>query len=119
MKKKIKHYILLFLLPVFIFFLIATMSNIVPFGKYIFNCFDSFHMYIALLTKTIKNFSYYTLNGGLGTNLYSIKCLYMNSPLNYLFLLFKNNQVYDFYTILIYLRVGLSALTMGIYINSI
>ncbi len=119
--KKRKFYILAFLIPLVIFFLISLIANHIPFGEYIYNYFDSYVQYPAFLTETIRSIksgAFYTLLGGFGTDFYNIRTLYMNSPLNFLFLLFKQENLYIFYTILIYLRIGLASITFGIYLNS-
>lgn len=119
--KKRKFYFLAFIIPLIFFFLISLITNHIPFGKYIYNYYDSYVEYPALLKETIRSIktgSFYTLLGGFGTDFYNIKTLYMNSPINLLFLLFKQEHLYTFYTILIYLRIGLSSITMGIYLNS-
>lgn len=119
--KKRKFYILAFLIPLVIFFLISLIANHIPFGEYIYNYFDSYVQYPAFLTETIRSIksgSFYTLLGGFGTDFYNIRTLYMNSPLNILFLLFKQENLYIFYTILIYLRIGLASITFGVYLNS-
>lgn len=121
--KKIKNYLLSFFIPTIIFLIIATLTNHVPFGKVLFNAFDAYSMYPSLLVGTVKSFFngdfFYSLGAGLGTDFYNIKSLYMNSPLNLLLVLFGYKNVYIFFTFLIYLRVGLSSLTMNIYLNSI
>lgn len=120
MKKK-KFYILAFLIPLVMFFLVSTIANHIPFGEYIYNYFDSYVQYPAFLTETIRSIklgTFYTLLAGFGTDFYNIKTLYMNSPLNLLFFLFKQENLYIFYTFLIYLRIGLSSLTFGVYLNS-
>lgn len=119
--KKRKFYFLAFIIPLIFFFLISLITNHIPFGKYIYNYYDSYVQYPALLKETIRSIktgSFYTLLGGFGTDFYNIKTLYMNNPLNLLFLLFRQEHLYTFYTILIYLRIGLSSITMGIYLNS-
>lgn len=123
MLKRIKYYLLAFVVGVALFSLICCFSGFVPFGKYIFNIFDSFKMYPALLAQLKRTmFSanvFYTLNAGLGVDFFNIKTLYMNSPLNILFLLFDEKYIYYFYTFLIYFRVGLATITMCFYLNSI
>ncbi len=120
MKKK-RFYLLAFLIPLVIFFIISMIANHIPFGEYIYNYFDSYVQYPTFLTETIRSIksgSFYTLLGGFGTDFYNIRTLYMNSPLNILFILFKQKNLYIFYTILIYLRIGLASITFDVYLNS-
>lgn len=123
MKQKFTHYILSFFFPIVLFLIMATLSDHVPFGKFLFNIYDSYTMYPSLLMHTIRSIKcgniFYTLSSALGTDFYSVRSLYMNSPLNLLFLLFKEKHLFLFYTMLIYLRVGLSGLTMNLYLNFI
>lgn len=121
--RKMKYYILSFFIPIFIFVSICIVSKIYPFGNRLLNLFDSYKQYpsmlIEMVTK-IKNHEslFYTLHGALGTNFYSIMCYYTLSPLNLLFLFFKTNQIYLFYAILIYLKMGLSSLCLFIFFNN-
>ena len=49
-KKKVIHYIIAFILPVLLLFIIAMLSNHVPFGEYLFNYSDAYSMYPAIST---------------------------------------------------------------------
>lgn len=105
------------------FLMIALLTDHVPFGKYLFNYIDSYKMYPSLLVNTIRSLRegqiFYNLHSALGTDFYNMMTLYMNSPLNLLFMFFKENQLISFYTLLMFFRVGLSGLTMCIFLNSI
>lgn len=120
-KRKIFFYGIVFLVPILLFLLIATITNHVPFGKYLFNIYDSYSMYPSLLVETIRGLKegnfFFTFFAGLGIDFYNIKTLYMNSPLNLLFLFCEENSVFDFYTFLMCFRVGLSSLTMAVLLN--
>lgn len=121
MKKKILFYLFVFFVPITLFFIIATITNHVPLGKYLFNVYDGYFMYPSLLVHTIRSIKegnvFFTFLAGLGVDFYNIKTLYMNSPLNLLFIFFKENMIFEFYTFLIYLRVGLSSLSMAVLLN--
>ena len=123
MKKKY-FYLLSFLLPITIFFIIASLCGYIPFGDHTFNIYDSYYQYPTFLVelgnmlrsgKTV----FYTLHAGLGVNFFSILNLYAGSPLNLLSIFFNNINIYIFYAILIYLKIGLAGLTMSIYLNSL
>lgn len=122
-KKKIKNYALAFIIPIVMFLIISILTNHVPFGKYLFNYIDSYKMYPSLLVNTIRSLKegqfFYNLHSAFGTDFYNMRSLYMNSPLNLLFLFFKEDQLILFYTLLIFFRMGLSGLTMCIFLNSI
>lgn len=124
MKKNVViYYIKAFFTGIILLLIMSTISNCVPFGKYLYNNVDSFYMYPQLLVHSIRtlfdgNF-FYNLNSFLGSDFYNVRTLYMNSPLNLLIIFFKNSNVFSFYTFLIYLRTGLSTLTMCVYLNSI
>lgn len=122
-KKKVIHYIIAFILPVLLLFIIAMLSNHVPFGEYLFNYSDAYSMYPAILTHSIRtildgNF-FYNIYSALGSDFYNLRTLYMNSPFHLLFFLFKKENIFVFYTILLFLKVGLSSYTMCIYLNHI
>jgi len=122
-KKKVIHYIIAFILPVLLLFIIAMLSNHVPFGEYLFNYSDAYSMYPAILTHSIRTILdghfFYNIYSALGSDFYNLRTLYMNSPFHLLFFLFKKENIFVFYTILLFLKVGLSSYTMCIYLNHI
>ena len=123
MKKNVLYYFGAFLIPIIIFIVLCFISDLYPFGKYLLNLFDSSSMYPSLIIEYINNLKtgssiFYTFHAGLGTNFISLINLYVGSPLNLLFAFFKTNQIYLFYAILIYIKMGLSSLCLYIYFNN-
>ncbi len=122
MKKKYFYYILCFICPILGLFLISTFVGFIPFGKHTFNVFDAYYQYAPILeeyTYKLKTGSslLFTLHGGMGVNFLSIINLYAGSPFNLLGIFFKRENIYIFFTILIYIKLGLSGLFMNVYLN--
>ncbi len=122
MKKK--YYLLSFIAPMLLLFIVSTLCGYIPFKDYTFNKFDAFYEYPTFLVelgRMLREGSsvFYTLHAGMGVNFFSILNLYGGSPLNIFSVFFDNTTIYIFYTILIYLKLGLSGLTMSIYLNSL
>ena len=123
MKKK-KFYLLSFLAPMLLLFVVSIICGYIPFGEYTFNKFDAFNEYPTFLVelgRMLREGSsiFYTLHAGMGVNFFSILNLYGGSPLNLFSIFFDNTTIYIFYTLLIYLKLGLAGLTMYIYLNSL
>ena len=121
---KRKFYLLCFIIPIFLLFIVSSLCGYIPLGPYTFNIFDSFNEYPTFLVELGNMLRsgrsiFYTLHAGLGVNFFSILNLYGGSPLNLFSVFFDNTNIYIFYAILIYLKIGLSGLTMGIYLNSL
>lgn len=123
MNKK-KFYLLSFIAPMLLLFIISTICGYIPFGEYTFNKFDAFYEYPTFLVELGRMLRegrsiFYTLHAGMGVNFFSILNLYGGSPLNLFSVFFDNTTIYIFYTILIYIKLGLAGLTMSIYLNSL
>lgn len=109
MTKKIK-YLLSFILPISIFFIISWICGFIPFGAYSHNIFDAFFEYPTFIME-LRNMLrgaqniFYTMHGALGVNFFSILTLYGGSPLNLLFYFFPQDKIYLFYTLLIYFKI--------------
>lgn len=117
-------YLASFLIPIIFFFILSYICGYIPFKGASYNAFDAFYEYPTFLMelgnmlKTGRSI-FYTLHGALGVNFFCILNLYGGSPLNLLAYFFNNENIYLFYTLLIYLKIGLSGLTMYIYLNSL
>ncbi len=121
--KKILFYFLSFLIPIAIFGIICFITKFYPFGENLLNKYDSYKMYPSLLLEYINKFRsgnslLYTFHAALGTNFISLIHLYLGSPFNLLLLFFKNDQIYLFYSIIIFLKIGLSSLCLFIYFQN-
>ena len=124
-EKKINNklmYFLAFIIPVIIFFITAALAGYLPFGKEIYQVYDARHQYPGFFIELINRINdgnlFYSFAGGLGFNFFGTLTYYLMSPLNFLVLLFTNKTLTYFFMIIIYIRVGLSGLTMAIYLNS-
>lgn len=117
MKKSKIFYLLSFLIPITIFFILAFFNDFIPFGNQSYNIFDSNLQYPGFFVQ-LKSFSAFNFTGGLGFNFIGMATYYLMSPLNLLFLLFKNVNYHMFLALLIYIKIGLSGLTMFIFLNS-
>lgn len=123
-KKNIIYYILSFIIPLIIFSYICYVAKIYPFGDILINKYDSFGQYTSFLIELISKLKmggnfFYTLHAGCGSNFLGIFNLYASSPLNLLFIFFKSNQVYSFYILLTYLKIGLSGLSLFLYLKNV
>ena len=123
MKRKY-YYILSFIAPMLLLFMVSTICGYFPFGDYTFNKYDAFYEYPTFLVELGNMLRsgrsiFYTLHAGMGVNFFSILNLYGGSPLNLFSVFFDNTTIYIFYTLLIYVKLGLSGLTMNIYLNSL
>ena len=123
MKRKY-YYLLSFLAPMALLFIASAFCGYIPFSSYTFNNYDSYYEYPTFLIELgniLQNGRsiFYTLHAGMGVNFFSILNLYGGSPLNLFSVFFDNTTIYIFYTLLIYVKLGLSGLTMSIYLNSL
>ncbi len=121
MKKKY-IYIISIMVPVLIFFLMSTISKYIPFFDEIYQVFDARHQYpgfyIELMNRLKEGNFFYSFNGGLGFNFLGTLTYYLMSPLNLLMIFFSAASLSYFFLITILIRIGLSGLTMAIYLNN-
>ena len=116
MKKNIIYYLIAFILPILIFCFAMYSMNVYPFGNLSIRTSDSFSQYPAFF-EGLKNFNIFTFNIGLGENFYPTFTTYLCNPLNLLYFLFKKENFDLFYIILLFIKIGLSGLTMNILLN--
>lgn len=121
-KNNLKVYLLSFFIPLIIFFITSTLAGYIPIFKEVFQVYDARHQYPGLYMELINRINagniFYSFNGGLGFNFIGTLTYYLMSPLNILLFFFKNYSITYFFMLIIYLRVGLSGLTMSIYLSS-
>lgn len=122
MLKKIKqnHLLWCFLIPLIILLIYQTI--IWFYGKMIFAANDCYYQYIPfyeLLYQKVKDGSslIFSDKGSLGVNFYGIYCYYLSSPLNFLIFLFPEGFVPYIVNSLIILKLALSGLSFGYYLN--
>ena len=123
MKMKKRYiYLLAFFIPILIFFLMSLIAGYVPFFEEIFQVYDARHQYpgfyIEMMNKLKEGNIFFSFGAGLGFNFLGTITYYLMSPLNILAIFFKAENLTYFFLIIIYLRIGLSGLTMAIYLNN-
>ena len=120
--KKYSNYLLAFLLPIGIMLFVMIISKIYPFGDKILLMQDGYTQHPGFLNSFInsiitgKSFLY-SFKGLIGFNLYACFAYYTFNISNLLFLLFKTNNIIDFYTFIIILKIGLASLSMCIFLS--
>lgn len=102
---------------------ICVAQEIIPFGTNSLTIVDSVHQYLPFMAeqkyKLVNEGSlFYTWNIAMGSNFVSLSAYYLNSPFNYLLLLFNKNNLILGINIIIVLKVCLSALSMAYYLSN-
>lgn len=121
--KKYKIEILSFFIPIVIFAIACIFSKIWPFGSHYIATYDGsaqypgFTTYLTNVLKGSESF-FYSFKGGLGYNFYATAIYYLFNPTSLLSVFFNKNNIMIFYTLIVFLRIGLSGLTMAIYLKS-
>lgn len=121
-KKNILMYILSFLIPFLIFNIVFLMLDISFFSSKNVLTSDMQSQYYPLFTYfknifSMKNSIFYSFSNGIGGSMLSTIAYYLSSPFNLLLLLFNNDNLYKGISLLITLKIGLSGLTMYIYLD--
>ena len=125
MKKNFKKHlpeILAFILPILIMLICCLVCKIYPFGGQVLSKYDGYYQY-AGFTSYYKNVLlgneslFYSFKGLLGYNFYATSIYYMFNPTN-LFCIFSTSEnILEYYTFIILLRIGLSGFTMCKYLK--
>ncbi|MDD6401012.1 MAG: YfhO family protein [Lachnospiraceae bacterium] len=111
-----------FLISIFLGLISFKLSNIVPFGNRALTCADANIQYLDFF-EYLRNILCgkekigYTLNNGMGGDTLALFSYYLASPLNLLVIFFKQQDLKLFFSILVLLKLALSALTANIYLN--
>lgn len=116
--KNILYAILSFITPIIIFYVVLLINGI-PHKK-IFYSSDALKQYIPtfkyLYNVLHGNSSFpYTFSKGIGGTMYGAFFYGLSSPINFLVYFFKNIEF--FYLIITYLKIGLSGLSMYIFLR--
>lgn len=101
---------------------VCIAEKIKPFGPNALTLVDSMHQYLPFFAeyrnKLLHEGSlFYTWNIALGSNFMSLSAYYLSSPFNYLFLLFDKENIVVAVTIIIMLKVSLSAASMAYFLS--
>ncbi|SEP97838.1 Uncharacterized membrane protein YfhO [Lachnospiraceae bacterium RM5] len=115
-------YILTFIIPLIILYYIFKVNNIYPFGEYAYIKDDTFFQYYPFLKgfgNNIKsgNFSDYSWNIGLGSNYLAIFAYYLASPVNFVSLLFKSDNLIECFYFICFIKMALSGVTFAYYLR--
>ena len=125
MKKNLKKYlpeILAFIIPILIMLISCIVNKTYPFGKEILPKYDGYYQY-AGFTSYYKNVLlgneslFYSFKGLLGYNFYATSIYYMFNPTNLLCIFSTSENILEYYTFIILLRIGLSGFTMYKYLK--
>lgn len=119
---KYRYYILAFIIPFLSVFIANISMGVYPFGERGVNVIDSFHQYAPFFSefydKVVHGESlFYSWNGGLGINFWSIVAYYLSSPLNIIVLLFPRAYLLEAFALIIMLKIALSGLSFAYYIR--
>ncbi len=120
--KKYKIEILAFIIPILIFGIACIFGKIWPFGKSYIAAYDGSAQYPGFtiyLTNVLrgKESLFYSFKGALGYNFYATAIYYLFNPTNLLSIFFNKNNIMIFYTLIVFLRIGLSGFTMSKYLK--
>lgn len=122
MKKYLK-YLLIFIIPI----LLLNFILIIKFGfSKLYNQFiveDLSSQYISLMNWFSNVLHgdeslFYSFSKGIGGNMFSTFTYYLSSPLNLILLFFRSENVVIAIYLLINIKIGLSSLTMFIYLRN-
>ena len=85
--KKHKYAFLSFFIPLFVMIFIMVVTESAPFGENSFMIVDALHQYLPFFAdyqEKLKNMDslFYSWNGGLGYNFFSLWAYYLSSPFN-------------------------------------
>ena len=125
MKKYLKKYlpeILTFIVPILIMLISCIVNKTYPFGKEILPKYDGYYQY-AGFTSYYKNVLlgkeslFYSFKGLLGYNFYATSIYYMFNLTNLLCIFSTSENILEYYTFIILLRIGLSGFTMCKYLK--
>ena len=102
---------------------ICVVQEIIPFGTNSLTIVDSVHQYLPFMAEqkyklTNEGSLFYTWNIAMGSNFVSLSAYYLNSPFNYLLLLFDKSNLIWGINIIIVLKICLCALTMAYYLSN-
>lgn len=100
----------------------CLLNHTYPLGDHLLPKFDGYLQY-AGFTNYLRNVLlgkeslFYSFNGMLGFNYYANAIYYTFNPTNIFTIFFKQEKIMQYYTFIIFLRIGLSSLTMCKYLK--
>lgn len=123
--KKIKNYkieIICFIIPIIIMLITCIINKMYPIGNNLLPAYDGYIQYpgFTLYLKKVllgQESLFYSFKGMLGFNFYATSIYYLFNPTNILCLLANEKNIMQYYTFIIFLKIGLSSITMSKYIK--
>lgn len=117
-----KYVLLSFFVPVLLFIVAGTFSDLFPLGEKSILAYDGAAQYPGLASyfiDVLKGTSslLYSFKGGLGYNYYSTAAYYLFSPLNIFLIFFKAENIHYFYSFLVLIKIGLCGLSMFTFLK--
>lgn len=119
--KKLKNYILSFIIPMIVMILLYIIAGVIGGNKNILTT-DLANQYVEFFSalKNILNGTaspFYSFSKTLGGNLFGLITYYLMSPFNLLIIFFDRIDIPKFVLIINILKIGTSGLTSYIYFN--
>lgn len=120
--KKVLFYLLSFIVPVAIFLIASTINDLFPFGSNTLAVYDGSTQHPGFLNyfKEVlygNNSCFYSFKGALGYNFFATFIYYLSSPLNLFSVFIKTEHLTIFYSILVYIKIGLCGVTSLCLLN--
>lgn len=112
-----------FLLAVTLVTLALAVTGVYPFGEKQIAVIDMYHQYVPFLSELQYKLQeggslFYTWHGAGGSNFWTLLAYYGASPLNLLLAIFPQRYIMEGVTVILLLKIGLSASTMAVYLRS-
>ena len=125
-EKKIRIYlmpIIAMLITASVLVIIMINRQVLPFGNNSLAKIDCFHQYLPFLNefrrKLLSGESlFYTWDAFLGSDFVMVFAYLLSSPINIIILFFTSSNLLLFVSVIMLIKIPLSALTMGIYLVS-
>ena len=125
--KKIKEnyiFILSFILPMVIMFVVFTSLGVGFIGDKTIVSSDMYTQYVAYFGKFKDILSgdgsiFYSFNNSIGGNNIGLFAYYLASPLNLLLILFPKSAIGEFIFIIYLIKIGLASLCFSLYISKV
>lgn len=120
--KKYKIYLLAFIIPILLYFVILLAKNIYPFGNIANIAYDEnlqyeqfFNFYYNVLHSGVN--IDYSLYKSIGGSLIGLWGYYLSSPINLVLLFFNEMNVLNFVFLITSIKIGLCGLFFAIFIK--
>lgn len=113
-----------FLFPMAILAAAFFSRAVFPVGNRNILTIDLYHQYAPFIVELREKFTtlsslFYTWNGGLGTNFWSLFAYYLASPLNILIVLFPPSYLTEAILVLVLVKIGLCGATFAAYLRGV